>query len=97
MDLFFMMRYCAILFCRQVLQGCHALYMRQAVATIENVKAMSRTSGKSCRAASGNLVTEDGLELLEHQLDRTKAKRAAKRPAPSRQASQAPISVANPL
>ena len=49
------------------------------------------------RSASGNLVTEDGLELLEHELDRTKAKRAAKRPAPSRQASQAHAFAANAL
>lgn len=39
------------------------------------------------RSVPGNLVTEDDLEALDHELERTKAKRAAKRPAASRQAS----------
>jgi hypothetical protein len=36
------------------------------------------------RAVTENLVTEDDLEALEHELERTKAKRAAKRPLASR-------------
>ena len=65
----------------------HAKRVTVYMAVMPASKRLVGSEGHSnCRAVPGNLVTEDDLEALDLELERTKAKRAAKRSANSKQA-----------